>query len=451
MKYILKTILIVGILFTTLSCSEDEGVAPAIDILSSTINGSSINNSNQEIPIATTIEFVFSTALIPNSFEAAFSISGVSGNVDYDLTYSNATTKVTATLLLDYNTTYTVNLDAIAIGAKGEKLNQSLSFSFKTALDDVIRSQAPCTSECLETVSLSIEGTSGSFDYYSSYPIYEENASWENLTTALIVVHGVNRNADDYFSFMSSTITQENLGNEIVLISPFFKNSSEATGDDFYWSSVNWREGDQSINSAKISSYAVIDSIIDRLSDKEHFPVLDKIIITGHSAGALFTHAYAASNISESNHTDIGFEYIVANSQYFYYPDGQRIDEASNQLFTPSNCASYQIWPLGFNSAPSYLSSTTQDMLNTQFTDRSVGYLLGNGNQSDPTLNTSSCQNILQGSTRYQRGENMFRYMELVYPSSHNHYKTIVNGVGHDGSGMYKSFEFKTLIKSLLK
>jgi hypothetical protein len=450
MKYAFSSFLIVGFLFIALSCSEDEGSAPQIDLFSATINGASMNNPNQEIPIITTIELVFSSSLDPISFQEAFSISSSAVTIDYEIAYLNAGTKAIVTLSLEYNTSYTVDLGTDIIGANGGKLAQPINFSFKTAEDDVIRSQAPCISGCLETVSLSIDGNTGSFDYYSSFPIYEESASWQDLTTAVIVVHGASRNADDYFSFVTSTLSQENFGDETVLISPFFKNASEAGGDDFYWSGVHWRKGDQSINSTKISSFAVIDEIINQLADKDHFPVLDKIIITGHSSGALFTHAYAGSNISEAIHTAITFEYVVANSQYFYYPDDQRIDEASDQLYTPSTCAGAGIWPLGYHSLPPYLSNTSETTFNLQFTNRSIGYLLGNGNQSDPTFNTTSCQNTILGSSRYQRGENMFRYMELTNVT-HSHYKTIVNGIGHDGSAMYKSAEFRTLLKQLLE
>jgi len=45
----------------------------------------------------------------------------------------------------------------------------------------------------------------------------------------------------------------------------------------------------------------------------------------------------------------------------------------------------------------------------------------------------------------------MFKFMELAYPGIHNQKKVIVNGIGHDGQGMYQSSEFKLLLTHLLK
>ncbi|MEQ9592136.1 MAG: hypothetical protein RLN86_06030, partial [Cyclobacteriaceae bacterium] len=325
-------------------------------------------------------------------------------------------------------------------------------YSFTTAQDDVIRSMAPCTTtgSCLRSVELQGSLGEGTFEFYSNYPIYEENAEWENLTQAIIVVHGASHDPDNYFSYLTSSLNAESLSESTVLISPFFRDTSTGSSDDFFWSGVTYRQGNQSSNSNKISSFEVIDALIDQLANTDRFPVMKKIIVTGHSSGAAFTHVYGGANTSESTHTEIEFKYVVANSQFFYYPDGQRINESNNQLYTPAGCPAYDFWPLGYNSPPPYLSGVTESNFNTQFVNRTIIYLLGNGSQSDPTLNTTDCQNTLQGSSRYLRGENMFRYMELAYPSANGHSKKIVNGIGHDGEGMYKSPEFRALLNELL-
>ncbi|XOV92689.1 MAG: Ig-like domain-containing protein [Bacteroidota bacterium] len=454
MKVIFLVCLFLSIFLGITSCNgnKDE-VKPIITILSSTINGYNTSGSHVDIPVNISIELVFSSSINPAAFESFFSITSDGTNASYSLSYSNATSKVTITGILEYNKTYKVSLDTELIGGKGEKLSTPLNFSFKTAEDNIIRYASPCVTlgSCLRSVEM--EGTQGkgTFEFYSNYPIYEVNARWENLTQAILVVHGASHNPDDYYTYLTNTLEGESLSTSTVLISPFFRNISTGFSEDFYWENTDWRRGEQSSNTNKISSFEVMDLLIEKLSDKELFPVLNKIIITGHSSGAAFTHVYAGADKAESVHSEISFEYIIANSQFFYYPNGQRINELSNELYTPEGCLSYDIWPLGYNSIPLYLSGVTSSDFNSQFVNRSIWYLLGNGNQSDPTLNITDCENTLQGSTRYKRGENMFRYMELVYPSIHNHSKTIVNGIGHDGSGMYQSSEFKTLLNKLIK
>jgi hypothetical protein len=447
-------ILLLPFALLTMSCdSEKSDPVAVIEVLSSTINGANSSEANLDVPINVTIVLVFSNALDPIAFQSAFSIVSDSSPVDYTLAFSNADSKVTASMTLDYTTNYTVNLAAIGIGMRGQKLKNPKSFSFKTAEDDVVRTMQPCTNvgNCLRSVALEGSQGLGNFQFYSNYPIYEVNAEWENLTDAVIVVHGASHNPENYYTYMTNTFESVSVGESTILIAPFFRNTSTGSSDDFYWPNTNWRRGSPSSNSNKISSFEVLDLLIDQLTNSERFPRLKKIIITGHSSGAAFTHVYAASNESETKHTSIEFEYVVANSQFLYYPNGQRYNEENNQLYTPTGCSAYDLWPLGYNAIPPYLSGVSASTFNSQFTSRKITYLLGNGSQSDPTLNTVDCENTLQGSSRFNRGDNMFKYMELSYSGMHNHQKVIVNGIGHDGQGMYQSNEFKTLLPQLLQ
>jgi hypothetical protein len=450
-NFLFGSILLGTLLFVSCGGSESEPAA-RIEILSATLNGANVSGINQNVQIAASIVLVFSSAVDPASFESAFSVDGGQSPVDYSIVYTNASSKATINMMLEYNTNYTVLIGTLPIGAKGERLQDAESFTFKTAVDNTIRSMPPClnTGDCLRSVELVGSQGNGTFEFYSNYPIYEENAEWENLTHAVIVVHGASHDPNNYYTWMTNTFNTESISENTILISPFFRNTSTGSSEDFYWANTDWRRGQQSSNSNKLSSFEAIDALIDQLANTDRFPVLEKIIVTGHSSGAAFSHVYAASNKSEANHPAIEFEYVVANSQFFYYPDSKRINETNNQLYTPTGCAGYDIWPLGYSAIPPYLTGVSSGTFNSQFVNRKVTYLLGNGSQSDPTLNTVDCENTLQGSTRYKRGENMYRYMELMYPGSHNHSRTIVNGIGHDGQGMYQSSEFKTLLTQLL-
>ena len=434
------------------SCSKEDTPTPAINLFSATINGSSLVDGMENVEPDAILELVFSASLDKTAFESALSISSASDTPALNFVYLSQASRVRVTMELQPGTTYTLRLDDRAIGQNGERLESSLERAFTTAGGGVITSLPPCTSgtgDCLETVMLTADGTAG-FQFYSSFPIYEPMAEWEDLRAAVIVVHGVNRNADDYFNYLMSSLKAEGLETSTVLISPFFKTAAEAGEGEFYWGGNGWREGQESANSARISSFGAVDQIIAQLADKARFPVLEKIIVTGHSSGGLFTHLFAAANRSEGAFPGISFEYIVANSQYFYYPDGRRIDENTNQLYTPTGCTGYSLWPIGFAIVPPYVSQADEATFNNHFVNRSVTYLLGNGNGPDGAFNDTDCFATLLGSTRYNRGENMFRYMELVYPGIHRHSRLIVEGIGHDGAGMYQSAEFRELLRGLL-
>jgi hypothetical protein len=105
---------------------------------------------------------------------------------------------------------------------------------------------------------------------------------------------------------------------------------------------------------------------------------------------------------------------------------------------------------MGYKNIPAVLSGITKETFETRFTARETVYLLGNGTQPDGSLNTTSCQATLLGSTRFNRGLNRYLFMEEYYPGNHDHRKIIVDGVGHDGQAMYSAEEFKNYLTEFL-
>ena len=434
-----------------LGCGGNDDPKPALTLLAANINGGALVNGATGVPVESTVELVFSAALDIPKFENAINISSAAGKATYEVSYTNASSKVVIDFTgLSYNTAYTVSVSAGTLGSGGQALQSDVSYTFTTQEDDVIRTMAPCTSasqDCYRTVALQDDtNTSGDFGFYANYPIFLESAEWEALEQAIIVVHGANRDADNYFTYLSSTLSGEQLQANTILIAPEFKGSGNAT--DLTWGS-DWREGQRSNSTAKLGSFEVIDALIERLSDRTAFPVLEKVIITGHSSGALFTQVYGATNVAETD-SHLSLDYVVANSQYFYYPDNQRYDEQNSQFYTPTGCSTYNMWPMGYAGAPAYVTSRTDAEIDANLLGRSFTYFLGNGSQADGALNTTNCAAVLLGSSRFTRGENIFRWLETEYAGQHNSTKAIVEGIGHDGQGMYQSNEFKALLGELL-
>lgn len=432
-------------IFLTYCNSDEESMKKSVELVSINANGASFQDGSQNIVLNTIIQLVFSESIDQQAFRSNFSITTSGQVVGYNLTFSNASSLVSIDPELEYGTVYELTLKAGQIGQNEGSLKNDLIISFETTADETIREAEPCTSSCIRTASFTLNNAVSTFDFYSNYPIYEEKASWENLKNAIIVIHGVNRNANEYFSYLSSTLSAESLQEKTILIAPFFKNTEEAENTDLYWNGSGWREGQNSPNT-NLSSFSVLDSLISQLSRSDLFPVLENIVITGHSSGGLFTQVYGASNNIASAHPSLSFIYIVANSQYFYYPNDFRYDEGTQSYFKPSSCTLYNSWPLGFNNVPSYLSSTTQNSLNDQYLDRKIIYLLGNGSGSDPSLNTSNCDATLLGSTRYKRGVNAYQHTQNYFVNN-NHERVIVEGIDHDGQAMYTSTEFKQLLQ----
>ena len=444
----LPFLLLVAVLLG-IGCEKEEAV-PSIELFSAMLNGATLTNGLSEVPLSSTLTLVFSSAIDPAKFEEAFALSPAPQELSFR--YENQSSKVVVDLSLALQTTYQFTIARQGIGQNGGQLETDYSRSFSTVQSEVITSLPPCTSatnDCLQAVSVAGTG-SGVVQFYGSFPIFEEQANWQELKAAVVVVHGANRDADNYFTILNSTLQALDLSDEVVLLAPAFRNEQEATDEELYWTNTGWRAGNSSLESSAVSSFTVVDQLLEQLADREHFPVLEKVIITGHSSGGLFTHLYAAANEVEDQYPELSFTYVSANSQYFYYPDGRRINEATNDLYTPTDCTGYDIYPLGYNIVPAYLSSTTSADYNSRFLNRALIYLLGNGNGSDPALNTTDCSATLLGSSRYQRGENMYRYLELAFPAEHQHQRQIVEGIGHNGQGMYQSPEFRALLQQIL-
>lgn len=428
------------------ACEEQETTAPSVALLSASINGGQLSDGLEGVDTEATVVLVFSASLDPGQFESAFAISPAS---DASFNYAGQGSRVEVQLSLNYNTLYTLQVSESAIGQDGGMLEAPLLFTFRTKEEGGASGNA-CTSAtapCLRSLETENGAT---LPFYASFPIQAEEEQ-AGITSAVLVVHGANRNADDYFEYMISGLSELELEGKVLLLAPQFQEEASASSSELYWSGNGWREGRLSGGPVPLSTFELADWMIDHLADQSRFPNLTKVIVTGHSSGGLFTHLFAASNRSEASYPAISFEYVVANSQYFYYPDGQRIEQGSNQLYIPSGCSGYTIWPMGYEILPTYLSSVSQTVYNDHFANRSITYLLGNGEGPDGSLNTTDCSAVLLGPTRYERGENMFRYMDLVYGDEHQHKRTIVPGVGHDGAGMYRSDTFKALLVSLLE
>lgn len=81
------------------------------------------------------LELLFSHSLNTDALSSAISLTGPGGNVDLELTFSDANSVVTITGAspLDYEASYTLSIPAGTYGAEGEELTQAYELSFNTA------------------------------------------------------------------------------------------------------------------------------------------------------------------------------------------------------------------------------------------------------------------------------------------------------------------------------
>ncbi len=447
-KGIINLLCIFLLISIAVSCDKDSTLGE-LTVYSVLINEVNFEEGMTNVPLQGTVEIAFSHNLNAEAFENSFSFSNSQGEASYEISFQNAGSKAIISYSdLNPATAYSLNLDPGPIGGNGESLGTNFTKEF-TSSEEETETKTPCTSgnaDCMEEIEISENSL---FKFYSSYDIISDTEYiWENIEEVIFVVHGQNRNADEYFEYMSNAVGDMNRRENLLIISPVFKSESDAETDELFWSN-NWREGGSSDNSATaISSFSVFDDLIEYLTNQDKFPNLQTINFAGHSSGAAMVQHYAFANISESNNPEYEFSYLVANNQYFYYPDDRRYNENTQEFFTPTDCDGFNNWPYGYNFSPSYLENMSQEDLLQQQISRNTIYLLGTDDTAtEGTLNTSDCEANLLGSNRLERGRNIFRYFETFYPE-HNHQKIEIENIGHDANAIFNSDEFKTLFVS---
>ncbi len=310
----------------------------------------------------------------------------------------------------------------------------------------------PCTSDsndCIEKLIINSEGNH--FSFYSNYDfVSKSNKKWAKIKSVIFLIHGVSRTAGPYFSYMNNSISNLNKQDETLIISMHFKDNLSASTNELFWNTSSWREGADSDNqNINISSFKMIDEVINKIKNQGNFPSLKNIVITGHSSGGTYAHLYAISGKSETTSSSYNFQYIIANSQYYCYPDSKRYDSNTNSFYSPSTCNGISNWPYGYSNIINYSKNSSESILKENQIKRRTIYLQGEDDTSTTgTLNTKDCEAILLGENRNKRSLYIQKYFEEYYKSTHNHKRLIVQQVGHNANDIYNSSTFKNHLSS---
>jgi hypothetical protein len=302
----------------------------------------------------------------------------------------------------------------------------------------------PCTTaktECTEWVKLGDQSRSL---IYRTYSLDKKN---EKIKRALVVIHGQGRDADNYFrTALAATFLANALTDTIVISPRFASNDGRGCRDTLDASEVNWpcagdswRSGGVAKNDAKLTSYDFMDEILRKLANKDRFPNLAAIVISGHSAGGQFVTRYEMAN---QMHDKIGIPitYVVSNPSSYSYLDPERPAGPNNELRPfgdARNCTTYNDWPYGLKNRTGYAAKLTDEQLKRQMAARPVVLLLGELDILPLAGFDSSCPAMAQGPTRLARGQSFAAYVKEKYNAQH--VGVIVPLCGHNARCMFTS------------
>ncbi len=276
-------------------------------------------------------------------------------------------------------------------------------------------------------------------------PLYA-NIDWRSpqptTTRAVLILHGVNRNAADYFATGRETLAAAGTdASDTALLVPQFLTETDVgahgLGDDVLrWHGAHWEGGLAATAPVAVSSFAALDAILARLADPAAFPKLRQVVIAGHSGGGQIVQRYAVvgNGALALEARGIGVRYVVANpSSYLWFsPERPQGDSGG--------CPDANRWKYGFDGdVPPYV---TQDAatLERRYVQRDVVYLLGGADVDPhhPALDVT-CAGEAQGPYRYARGLNYVHMLQSRDGDRLKHRVLTVDGVGHDERRMFTS------------
>lgn len=310
---------------------------------------------------------------------------------------------------------------------------------------DIVKSAVPVVLES----RLQIHTSAGAGDI----PI-RVSRNWDtpqaDVTRAVILIHGWPRRDIDTAPYVKQHAGA--LAEHTIFVTPQFLIEADVEQHrlpavTLRWSHSGWRNGANAQGPVAISSFAVMDTIFARLSDRAMFPHLKDIVLAGHSAGAQFVQRYAVVGRGEEATTAAGIHirYVVANpATYLYFDDLRPQSDGSFAAADLNSCPGASAWNMGLASVlpPYVVQPVSAEALKSAYLKRDVIYLLGTAD-NDPKADAlgTSCAAELQGATRYARGKAYYRYItaasEGQTPATHR--KMEISGVSHHSFPLYTS------------
>ncbi|MDH1179645.1 hypothetical protein N5C72_16315 [Achromobacter mucicolens] len=304
-----------------------------------------------------------------------------------------------------------------------------------------------------QTVELGRPGHRYKMPVYANRDLTKDDL--RGIKQVLIVIHGVKRDADQYFETAAALVAANpaRAGDTLVLAPRFSGSIDSGFAGMAAWRKASWEDGQESIQAAgrpaPVASFQVLDDLLRSLNDRKRLPSLTALVLAGHSAGAQLVHRYAVlNNLDGALRRDgLTLRYVIANPSSYLYLTNER-PRADGKGYAPYErgiCPTYNQYKYGTDKLPAYARETDDATLFVRYAARDVVYLLGGAdNNPEHRLLDKACGAEAQGATRLARGTGYVQYEHVLAarggkPVTLRHTAFEVGGVGHDGKRMFGS------------
>jgi pimeloyl-ACP methyl ester carboxylesterase len=333
-----------------------------------------------------------------------------------------------------------LSLDSTRLGLAAFWRGMALVIAGGAVVPQVLAAQAQ------QTVRL------GTFTPYSF--VVFANADLHHVVTAeraVVLVHGVKRNADDYFQSGQRLLEKAGLtAADTLLLAPNFLNDMDTrAGPDMpLWPRDKWMHGTRSNGERPgIYAFSVLDDLLAYLGDWQRFPQMKEIVMIGHSAGGQLMQRYTVMGGADQALAarGIAVRYVVSSPSSYVYLEDSRLQDGAFKPMVTIMCPSYSRYRYGLGKPPAYLTrqGLSGEQLFRRYAARDVTYLVGalDKNPRDRVMDRT-CGANMQGSTRVERQLTYMRYEQFLsakWGVEVRHRQFQVEGIGHNAARLYAS------------
>lgn len=245
------------------------------------------------------------------------------------------------------------------------------------------------------------------------------------------MVHGALRDSDRYLAHAQEAARRS--GSDALIVAPQFLADVDAKPSDgtLYWDVEGWKGGYPALGPAALSSFTVMDSLLDQLTSPADAPPRGHpgVVIFGNSAGGQFVNRYAAVGRGPDALAERGIavRFIVSNPSSYLYFDQERPVRVRDD-------SQVNRWRYGFDDAPAYVDVSARQSLQ-RYLGRDVTIVLGaQDNDGAARLLEVSPAAMAQGANRLERGVHYDRHVRGLARASGlttGHRLIQLAGVGH--------------------
>lgn len=294
------------------------------------------------------------------------------------------------------------------------------------------------------------------------------------IQRAVIIIHGLNRDPGTYISNIMSALSQVGDSNinrsNVALMAPYFPNGDDKNvgypynetnpanpGKNYtgsarsytgalVWQGSAWSGGGANQYPAaytSVSSFHVLDQLVQWYGNKTVFPNVKEIVVAGHSLGGQTVQRYAAMGQTATQlGVSVPVSYWIANPNSYVWLN-------SSRPLSTSSCPSYDQWRdglqnfTGYSYPAVYNSAVTGGSIATiqaNYYAKNKAYARGLLDTGD---DSSGCQPGTSGANRNERFFAFINWFPATCPSplsTSGHCDTIdFMNIGHDAGSMMAS------------